>query len=147
MLHTSTFSTVFDGLHNKSKWLRNMELHVAQLIVILFHSIPLTDLILHYFNLLYFLIKLSYLLDPSKKSNCKIQISAKKNFYLRYFTNFFLSIDNVSNRDSQYCGNLSKVVGVTICNTDCPILRNLNKVIVQISQPPILFLKVVGWQF
>ena len=40
-----------------------------------------------------------HLLDTKQKPDCKIQITAKKTFDLRYFTNIFSLIDNVSNTD------------------------------------------------
>ena len=73
MLHISTFFHFFNVLLNKSNCFRTVELHVVQLIVILFHLTTLTDLILYYFNLLYywsnwteysFCIYYHYLLDP-----------------------------------------------------------------------------------
>ena len=36
----------------------------------------------------------------SKNSDCKLQITAKKNFNLRYFINIFLLIDDDSDTDS-----------------------------------------------
>ena len=56
MLHISTFFHFFNVLLNKSNCFRTVELHVVQLIVILFHLTTLTDLILYYFNLLHYQI-------------------------------------------------------------------------------------------
>ena len=54
------FFTFFNELLHKSNCFRTVELHVVQLIVILFHLTALTDLILHYFNLFYYQIGLFF---------------------------------------------------------------------------------------
>ena len=48
------FFTFLNVLLNKSNCFRTVELHVVQLIVILFHLTALTDLILYYFSLLHY---------------------------------------------------------------------------------------------
>ena len=87
------FFTFFNELLHKSICFRTVELHVVQLIVILFHLTALTDLILHYFNLFYYQIGLffSYIIVIcwTQRKNHKIQITAKKNFKIRYFINIF----------------------------------------------------------
>ena len=113
---------------SKSNCFRTVELNVFQLIVTLFHLIALTELILYYFNLLYywsnwtenfFCIYYRICSTPSKNPDCKIKITVKKNFNLKYVISIFLFIDNVSNVDCQilqYCDNLRKVVGATLCD-------------------------------
>ena len=46
---------------------------------------------------------------------------------------------------AQYCGNLSKVVGATLFNTDYPLLWYLKQNYWASLQTPILFLKKVEW--
>ena len=92
MLHVSIFFFfffhIFNVLLNKSNCFRTVELHVVQVIVILFNF--------------------SFDLPQEKNRYCKIQITAKKNFNLRYFVSIFLLIDSVS-------------------NTNCPILLKLEQ--------------------
>ena len=54
MMHITTFFTFFNVLLNKSNCFRTVELHVVEVIVMLFYLTALTDLILYYFNLLYY---------------------------------------------------------------------------------------------
>ena len=137
-----------------------MELHVVQLIVRLFHLTALTDLILCYSSLLYywsswteysFLRMLSSFvlssLIPSKNSDCKIQITAKKNFNLRYFINiFFIStwcfryrLPNTYNIVVTWVKLLGPPSSIQITY----FCGNLSKVVRQTSQHPIVFLKEV----
>ena len=99
---TSLFFRFFNVLLNKWNCFRPVELHVVQLIVILFHLTALTDLILYYFKFIVLLIKLDRMIcfasssyffayiniicyTPSKNPECKIQITAKKKLQCQVF--------------------------------------------------------------
>ena len=51
---------------------------------------------------------------PCKNCDCNIPITVKRNSNLSYFMNIFSVIENVSNMDYPFFGNLSKAVGTTL---------------------------------
>ena len=114
--------------------------------------------ILFYFNLLYYwsnwteyLSCICYICStPSKTHDCKIQITDKENFSLRYFINIFLI--NWQCFQHQYrLPNIvvtwAKLLGPPFLIQITQFCSNLGKVVGQTSQTPILFLKEVGWKF
>ena len=136
MLHISIFFTFFNALRHKSNCFRTVELHVVQLIVILFHLTAFTDLISHYFNLLYyqighFFFMLSPFAEPKGKT-IKFRLLPRKTSKSGISFTFFIKgqcfqyrLQNVvvtwakmlgqpfSIQITQFCSNLIKTAGQT----------------------------------
>ena len=118
-----------------------------------FDLAALTDLILFYFNLLYYWSNLTefwflYMLSLFARHQVKTMIVKfrklpMKTSILGISLTFFIN-RMFSMQTAQYCDNLSKVVEVTLFIQITKFCGKLSKAVGKISQPTILFLKVVG---
>ena len=135
-----------------------LELNFVQSILMHFHVNTFVDFKLYYFKFIILRIKLdrmiflaglAYLSHISwlfarpqvKTLIVKFKLLPGKgvslNFFLWFLVPFLIQI-------TQYCGNLSKVVGATLSNTDYPILWKL-KQSCWTTLPTSPLFKQVGW--
>ena len=122
------------------------------LCVILFHLTALSELMLYCFIFIVLLIKLDRICfadssffftyikiicqNPSKNPDCKIQITARKNFNLRYFISIFSLIDKcLEYRLPNIVVTWAKLLGPPFPTQNTQCCGNLSKVFGQLSQP------------
>ena len=113
-MHITTFFTFFNVLLNKSNCFRTVELHVVEVIVMLFYLTALTDLILYYFNLLYYWSNwteyffLSHILSSFTRSQAKtltvkFRLIPRKTLISGILLTFFYWLTMFPIQIAQYC--------------------------------------------